>query len=55
MPLLPGKKNIGYNITEMEKAGHPKNQSVAAALHKAYDKSKKGEYKPKQKPTKKKD
>ena len=27
------KKAIGYNIKEMEKAGHPKDQAVAAALH----------------------
>jgi hypothetical protein len=32
MPLLPGKKNIGYNISEMESAGHPRNQAIAAAL-----------------------
>lgn len=32
MPLLPGKKNIGRNIAEMEKAGHPREQSIAAAL-----------------------
>ena len=37
MPLLPGKANIGNNIKEMEKAGHPYNQALAAALHKAYD------------------
>ena len=37
MPLLPGKENIGSNIKEMEKAGHPHNQAVAAALHEAYD------------------
>ena len=35
MPLLPGKKNIGHNIKEMEKSGHPHDQSVAAALTKA--------------------
>lgn len=35
MPLLPGKKNIGKNIKEMESAGHPKNQSIAAALNEA--------------------
>jgi hypothetical protein len=35
MPLLPGKKNIGKNIKEMEKSGHPHDQSVAAALNKA--------------------
>ena len=35
MPLKPGKQNIGKNIKEMEKAGHPHDQSVAAALNKA--------------------
>lgn len=35
MPLLPGKKNIGRNIKEMEASGHPANQSIAAALNKA--------------------
>jgi hypothetical protein len=35
MPLLPGKKNIGHNIEEMEKSGHPKNQAMAAALNTA--------------------
>lgn len=35
MPLLKGKENIGHNIAEMEKAGHPKNQSIAAAYHAA--------------------
>ena len=35
MPLLPGKKNIGHNIREMEKAGHPHDQSVAASLNEA--------------------
>jgi hypothetical protein len=35
MPLLSGKKNIGHNIKEMEKSGHPHDQSVAAALNKA--------------------
>ena len=38
MPLLPGKSNIGYNISEMEAAGHPKRVAVAAALSEAYDK-----------------
>jgi len=32
MPLLPGKRNIGHNITEMESAGHPRDQAIAAAL-----------------------
>lgn len=35
MPLKPGKKNIGVNIKEMVKAGHPQRQAVAAALDKA--------------------
>ena len=35
MPLLPGKKNIGHNIAEMEKAGHSRAQSIAAALNTA--------------------
>lgn len=35
MPLLPGKNEIGHNIKEMEKAGHPHNQAVAASLNKA--------------------
>lgn len=33
MPLKPGKKNIGNNIKEMEAAGHPRNQAIAAALN----------------------
>ena len=41
MPLLPGKKNIGNNIREMEEAGHPYDQARAAALNKAYGKKKK--------------
>lgn len=36
MPLTPGKKNIGKNIREMEEAGHPHDQAVAASLRKAY-------------------
>lgn len=34
MPLVksPSKKNIGRNVSEMEKSGHSKSQSVAAAL-----------------------
>ena len=37
MPLKKGKsKNvIGSNIKEMEQAGHPKAQSIAAALNQA--------------------
>lgn len=41
MPLLKGKKNIGHNIREMEKAGHPHKQAVAAALHTANPKGSK--------------
>jgi hypothetical protein len=46
MPLKSGKKNIGNNIREMEKAGHSPEQSKAAALNKAYGK-KKSKSKPK--------
>ena len=37
MPLKKGKsrKVIGENIKEMERSGHPKAQSVAAALNTA--------------------
>jgi|HubBroStandDraft_3_1064219.scaffolds.fasta_scaffold129045_2 hypothetical protein len=35
MPLLAGKRNVGRNIAEMEAAGHPRAQSIAAALRKA--------------------
>lgn len=35
MPLLAGKKNIGNNIAEMQNAGHPHDQAVAASLNKA--------------------
>lgn len=37
MPLLKGSssKVIGKNIKEMEKAGHPKKQSIAASLNMA--------------------
>lgn len=35
MPLKPGKKNIGKNISEMEKAGYPHRQAVAASLDRA--------------------
>jgi len=40
MPLLPGKKNIGHNIKEMQKAGHSHKQAVAAAMNKAGESSK---------------
>lgn len=37
MPLTKGKsrKVIGKNIAEMEASGHPRNQSIAAALNEA--------------------
>ena len=37
MPLKKGtsKKTIGKNIAEMEKSGHKKSQSIAAALNEA--------------------
>ena len=37
MPLKKGtsRKTIGKNIAEMEKSGHPKAQSIAAALNTA--------------------
>jgi hypothetical protein len=35
MPLLKGRPEIGHNIKEMEQAGHPKSQAVAAALREA--------------------
>lgn len=37
MPLKKGKsrKTVGHNIEEMEKAGHPHKQAVAASLDKA--------------------
>jgi hypothetical protein len=37
MPLKKGtsKKTIGKNIAEMEASGHPKKQSIAAALNEA--------------------
>lgn len=37
MPLHNGKSNkiIGKNIKEMEAAGHPKSQAIAASLNQA--------------------
>jgi hypothetical protein len=37
MPLKKGKSKatIGSNIREMEAAGHPRNQSIAASLNEA--------------------
>ena len=40
MPLKPGRKNIGRNISEMIRAGHPRDQAIAAALNKARKKRK---------------
>ena len=40
MPLLKGKSQrvISHNIREMEKAGHPHDQAVAAAMRQAHGK-----------------
>lgn len=38
MPLKSGKKNIGYNIKELESTGRPHKQAVAIALNKADNK-----------------
>lgn len=37
MPLKKGKskKIIGENIAEMERAGHPRKQAIAASLNEA--------------------
>lgn len=37
MPLTKGKSKatIGKNISEMERSGYPKKQSIAAALNEA--------------------
>jgi hypothetical protein len=40
-PLKTGKENIGHNIKEMVKAGHPLNQAIAAAYSKAGETKKK--------------
>ena len=43
MPLRKGSSRqvIGHNIHEMERAGHPHDQAVAAALSTAYGPRKK--------------
>lgn len=41
MPLLPGKKNIGHNITAEKAAGKPYDQALAIALKTAYGAPKK--------------
>jgi hypothetical protein len=45
MPLLPGKKNVGANIKELQRAGHKHEQAVAIAMRVA------GYPKPKKKPS----
>lgn len=37
MPLTKGtsRKTIGHNIAEMERAGHPAKQAIAASLNEA--------------------
>jgi hypothetical protein len=37
MPLFPGSSDsvVSHNIAEMIKAGHPKDQAIAAAMRKA--------------------
>ena len=35
MPLLKGKSEVGHNVKEMEAAGHPRAQAVAASLREA--------------------
>jgi len=36
MPLLPGKENVGHNITVEREAGKPLDQATAIALHTAH-------------------
>lgn len=47
MPLKPGsaRATIAKNISEMQKAGHPHDQSVAAAMRSAYGKRNAGKKK----------
>lgn len=40
MPLLPGKKNMGRNIAELEHAGHKPSQAIAIAYKEAGEDSK---------------
>lgn len=42
MPLYPGKKNIGRNISELESTGRPHRQSLAIALKEAGEAKKPG-------------
>jgi hypothetical protein len=32
MPLMPGKKNIGKNLTKLKEEGYPRKQALAIAL-----------------------
>jgi hypothetical protein len=32
MPLMPGKKNIGKNVTKLKEEGYPQKQALAIAL-----------------------
>ena len=41
MPLKKGKKNVGSNISKLEKEGKPHKQAVAIALNVAKGKKKK--------------
>jgi hypothetical protein len=50
MPLLKGKKNIGRNISELERSGRPVKQAQAIAIRVASDRKKhKGHINPKHK------
>ena len=44
MPLMPGKKAIGSNITELEKTGRPYRVALAIALKTAKVPKKKKAY-----------
>ena len=41
MPLLPGKANIGKNITDLKASGRPQKQALAIALSEALDRHRK--------------
>ena len=32
MPMKPGKKNIGKNLTKLKEEGYPRKQALAIAL-----------------------
>lgn len=42
MPLLPGRKNVGKNISELMKSGRPQKQAIAIALSHARQKKSEG-------------